>query len=306
MAIVSVEPIHPRRRSQYRDSLVTHYLLWLVTCDNAADGTAAAIYAAGIPRPGDVYVDGGGEICEVTGIDVDPRQNSDRHFEVNVEFSSPTPDQTDDNPLNQPWGYSYSYSETTEPYFIDRSDPAGDSGKNNQVVVNSAGEAFEQFQQRERGELTITITRNVASHNAAALDAYSHTINPADVVIDGITYAAGTLKLSPIGAVKSRKVLKTLQVVVYYAETITLKARHQGWHDHPLDVGFNELVGDKTLNTQMLRPIVNANGLPLGKPWPLNGKGAKMPNATDTPATLDFEPYFAHTDWTPLGLTEPS
>ncbi|MDF2434807.1 MAG: hypothetical protein JWP44_4438, partial [Mucilaginibacter sp.] len=114
-------------------------------------------------------------------------------------------------------------------------------------------------------------------------------------------FAAGTCKLSPIGAVKNRKVMSNRTVVVYYAETLTIKARHQGWHDHPLDVGYNELVGDKTKNTQLLRPIVDANGLPLQKPWPLDGTGKRKPNATVAPAVLDFQPYFT-TSWTPLAI----
>jgi hypothetical protein len=69
-----------------------------------------------------------------------------------------------------------------------------------------------------------------------------------------------------------------------------------------LDVGFNSLVGDKTLNTQTLRPIVDAAGLPIKKPWPLDGSGNKKLNATDTPAVLSFAPYFSM-DWTPLNFS---
>ena len=85
-------------------------------------------------------------------------------------------------------------------------------------------------------------------------------------------------------------------VVTYYAKTFVFKARKHGWKDKPLDVGYNELVGDKNLNTQKLRQIVDSSGLPLKKPWPLNGSGAKKPNATDSPAVLEFLPYAA-ADW---------
>ena len=302
MAVVSVNPIHPRRRAAYRDSKTTYTLLWLVKCDSAFDGPAAAIWADGIPRPGDVFVDYASQICPLTSIEVDPRQNADRVFEVLVNFDTPTPGQADQNPLDAPWGWSWSYAESTEDYFIDRSDPNGDSGTTNKNVVNSAGEAFERWLQRERGELQITMTRNEATHDAAADDQYCHTINSTAINLDGTTFAIGTLKLSPIGAVKSTKVMQDKSVVTYYAKTFQFKARHQGWLDTPLDVGFNELVGDKTINTQTLRPIVDANGLPFKKPWPLDGTGKKKENATDTPATLSFAPYFAK-DWTALNLS---
>lgn len=39
--------------------------------------------------------------------------------------------------------------------------------------------------------------------------------------------------------------------------------------------------------------------MPLAKPWPLDDKGNAKPNASDTPATLDYQPYTSM-DWSPL------
>jgi hypothetical protein len=302
MSVTDVQPIHPRRRSSWRNGTLIHTLLWLVTCDSQFDGPAVAIFADGIPQNGDVLVDGDSNVCPLTGIDVDPRNSADRIFEVLCEFTAAADNNTDTNPLDQPWDYAYSYNESTEPYFIDRSDPDGDSGTNNKPCVTSAGEAFQQFMTRERGELTITLTRNVASHNAAALDVYSHTINMATITIDGNGFATGVLKISPISAKKNVQKNKDGTSTTYYTQTLTFKARHQGWHDRPLDVGFNQLVGKKSNNTLSLQPIVDANGLQVTKPWPLNGSGAAMLNITDLPFTLDFEPYFAHQDWSALNI----
>jgi hypothetical protein len=299
MSVVSVQPIHERRRSSYRDQKTVHNLLWLVTCDAATDGPALAIIADGVPQPGTAFVNAVGEVAWLSGIDVDPRGASDRHFEVMVEFTSLGPNDPEDNPLNQPPGFSWSYQETTEPYFIDESQ----NGPNNTgvPVANSAGEAFEQFLQRERGELTITMTRNEAAHDAAADDAYSHTTNQGDVMLDGASLLAGKVKLSPISAVKSYKKLRNNTTLTYYAKTYVFKARHEGWHDKPLDVGYSELTGNKGTNTQGLRPIVDAAGIPIKKPWPLDGMGKKKPNATDAPFELDFQPYAA-ADWSPLNF----
>jgi hypothetical protein len=302
MAVVSVQPIHERRRSSYRDFKTVHYLLWLVTCDQPTDGPATAIVANGVPQYGTAFVNVDGSVAYLTGIDVDVRGNSDRHFEVMVEFTY-DPTAPDDNPLNQPWGFSWSYQETTEPYFIDQSTngPPVNGVNTGAPVVNSAGEAFEQFMQREKGLLTITMTRNEASHDAAADDAYSNTVNLNDVTLDGATLLAGKVKLSPIAAVKSYKKLRSGTTLTYYAKTYVFKARHEGWLDAPLDVGFNELTGNKTLNTQSLRPIVDSNGMPIKKPWPLDGTGKKKPNATDSPNALSFQPY-TKMDWTALNF----
>ncbi|MBV8781120.1 MAG: hypothetical protein JO353_06955, partial [Phycisphaerae bacterium] len=278
MAVTTVEPIWERRRSSYRDSKIVHYLLWLVTCNDPFDGTAAAINANGVPQDGDAYVDPAGNVCYLSGIDADPRQGSDRHFEVMVEFTDDQTATADDNPLHAAPTFAWSYENTTEQYFIDNSDSsvtnaAGDTGPFN--VVNSAGEAFEQLPVRDKGWLVITMARNEATHSAAADDVYSNTVNHADVQLDGTTYAAGTLKMSPIAATKNQKLLRSGTNVVYYAKTYTFKARHEGWHDKPLDVGFNELIGTKTTNTLNLRRIVDQSGAPVTKPWPLDGTGKK-------------------------------
>jgi hypothetical protein len=303
MSVVSVKPLHERQRSQYRDSKFAYSLVWLVVCSEITDGSATALHADGIPVAGDVFIDVAGNVAALTSIDVDLHGNGDRQFEVLCEFDTTVGGDNDDNPLDQPWGYNYTYQESTENYFIDRSDPNGDTGTANKPVVNSAGDAFQQFMTRENGMLVITLTRNVSSYSPANLDQYKHTVNMAPVTIDGTSYATGTLKLSPITATKNTVTLKNLTTVTYYAETLTFKARHEGWNQTVLDVGFHTLVGTKSNNTQSIQPIVDANGTPVTTPWPLDGTGHAKPNSTDTPANLTFSPYFAFLDWTPLSIS---
>jgi len=302
MAVTLVQPLQDRRRSSFRDGKYVHYLLWLVTTDTITDGPAAAILAAGIPTPGSVFIDTAGNLAYLSGKDADPRASSTLHFEVNCEFTTLDPAAPDDNPLHQQPGWAFSYTEGTENYFTDKS-PAGTTNAAGQVgpfvVVNSAGDTFEQFKTRERGELQITLTRNEATNDAVGNDAYSHTINTQVVSLDGNEFAVGTLKLSPIAATKQTKTLRTGITVTYYAKTYVLKARHEGWHDMPLDVGFNELTGSTVDNTQSVQPIVDDVGLPVTKPWPLDGLGNAKPNITDAPAVLDFQPY-SPAEFTPL------
>lgn len=294
MAVVAVAPIFERRRSTYRNNVMSHFLMWLVTCDNGNDGTAAAIEADGIPTAGDVFIDSKGYVAYLTALDVEPRANSDRHFEVQAEFDTPSPTAADDNPLAQAPTFSWAYENQTSSYFTDNSTNGPNGG--GVQVVNSAGEAFEQTPTRDTGVLVITMTRNEATHDAAADDVYSNTVNSGPVTLDGTVYAAGTLKMSPITATKNIKTMRSGLPITYYTRTFTFKAKHEGWHDQPLDVGFNYSVGDATKNTQNLRRICDGQGMPVTKPWPLDGKGNARQNASDPPAVLDFQPYTS-SDW---------
>src|ERR1700679_2142583 len=101
MAVVAVQPIHPRRRASYRSGIYSFFLMWLVPCDSQYDGPAPPVLASGIPPRGSVFVNVDGTLAYMTGVDVDPRGDSDRHFEVQVQFDS-APNEDDDNPLHQP------------------------------------------------------------------------------------------------------------------------------------------------------------------------------------------------------------
>src|SRR5207244_1309749 len=105
-------------------------------------------------------------------------------------------------PLSRPAEISWDYSDSTEDYFKDRTAPTA------LAVVNSAGEPFETNPQRERGDLFMVITRNEASHDAAADDTYSNTSNSDPVLIDGTLYGIGMLLCKPI---KTAKVTETFQ-----------------------------------------------------------------------------------------------
>lgn len=310
MAVVSVKELHQKRRSSIRDGKVSHTRVWLVITDDIRDGTAAALTANAnfvdmVPVYGAPLYDDNPFGPRVTSLEAQPIQESGLHFEVQAEYTIPDPsdDQNDTNPLDRPAEIQWSPSETTEPYFVDESDPP-------RPVVNAAGEPFEQFLEREAGELTITITRNEETFNAAVADTFSHTVNAAAVTIDGTEFAPGTLKLSPIQAQKVSEKWHYLGLdrpIVYYKVTYNLKARHQGWTHDVLNVGFNERVQvQETENGQpvtryKLRPLVDATGLPVRKPQPLTAEGRAKASPTDPPDVLAFYPYRLK-DWTPLNF----
>src|SRR5258706_14809974 len=156
--VVGVRELHQRRRSSYRDGKASHTRAFLVTTSDITDGTAVAIDATDgittIPGPFDFYAG-----VAFSGKDAQPIQDSGNHFEVTVEYSDDAAtDQADVHPLDRPPDVSWGNTEGTEPYFIDESTPP-------RVVVNSAGDAFDQFIERETdGAMVITVTRNEDFH----------------------------------------------------------------------------------------------------------------------------------------------
>jgi hypothetical protein len=299
MAVVSVKEKHDRRRSSDRDGKPAHTRVYLVTCNDPHDGTAVALTANDgtnrVPRYGERI----GNLI-VTSVDADPVSGSAVHFEVQVELTSAENAEQEDaqiHPLSRPPEVSWGSNETTEPYFLDESPTP-------KPVVNSAGESFESFLERERGELVITASLNEPTHDAAAADTYSNTINQDAVTIDGTTYPAGTLKLSPITASRQvedwRNEQGEVTRVVFYKRTYVFKVRAAGWNDKVLDVGYNELTGDAVKGWK-LKPILDGASVAVRKPYPLDGTGKRKPKPTDKPAELEFKPYKVKS-WSALPL----
>src|SRR3954466_14735960 len=99
MGVVSVREQHQRRRSSYRDGRETHVRVFVVVCDDPADGTRAAVTANDgthrIPSARE-DLEGSSPVARVTGIDAQPIDQSDRVFQVEVEYTTADPEQPDD------------------------------------------------------------------------------------------------------------------------------------------------------------------------------------------------------------------
>lgn len=269
---------------------------YLVTFDVANAGIFAAMTASidggpAIPAYGSAHPDNG--IIRVTSLDAELLSDSLKHYKVTVEYTANEANQAADDPLQRDPEISYSFADSTESYFKDT------TGK---PVTNSAGEPFEQFLERETGELGITIVRNEISYAPGMAVNWAHVVNDSAVVVDGTNYVAGTLKLSGITAVKSKETYTDEHgdpvTVTYYRKTYTLRARRSGWKQKPLDTGLNQ-TRQRSIPTMTgttpgpieLVPIMDSTGNPVKKPYPLDGQGKKKPNSTDEPAELEFKPY---------------
>lgn len=315
MAVVSVKELHQYRRSSIDESgNPTHTRAFLVITDDKADGTAVALtakvmsgetVAAAVPAYRSPHPKSDG--TRALSISAEPHNDSDLHFRVTVEYAIPDFGEVPDDPLKMPAEITYGATESTEPYLYDRSPepedwaPSTDGTWRGRPVVNSAGDRFDEFRERESSEEMITVVTNEATYSSRAMRAYRQTVNAEDITIDGETYPAGTLKLSPITA---QRIWHEPTAKFYYRVIKVVKSREEGWNDYVLDLGTAELdykTADPPPRHEKCNrmPILDASGQRVEKPWPLNGKGKKKPNPTDVPATLEFRPY-AWKSWAAL------
>ncbi len=239
-----------------------------VTAYSANDGTTA------IPDIGDEFKAGSAAKAKSKSAS---RVSEGLAYDVTVSYSSKSRDypQTVENPKTRPWEYSYDDQTISEQFFFDETDETP------LPMANSAGEPFDTLPEREVTIGQLTITRNTDSFSDSTAQSYRGKVNDAAVTINGVTYLAGTLRLRTWSA---RGPLVE-NGFTYWQEVITLAKRADGFDQKWEDRGYSELSSGKLI------PIRNEAGDQVVKAWPLNGAGAKKPNATDTPAVLTRKPY---------------
>ncbi len=201
---------------------------------------------------------------------------------MTVECSSKyDPETLPEDPLDKPLEVDWDFTDAREKYFYDRSDTP-------KPVLTSAGETFEELLERDTGSLVATITRNIdgnAYDPAVAID-YKDAVNSTAFKLEGKQIAVGQAKLKAYTA--SAK--KTENQITYRVARWVIEFR-KSWDDVIEDRGLRE---KKTVAGKViLAPIMHLQPpVPVEKPWPLDGAGVKKTNASDTPSTLTFKPYF--------------
>lgn len=296
-----------RRRAEWQNNIVTHFREFLVKNASPNDGTVVAMQAG--PQPGEAW-----RGLPLTRLSVEPIPNTPYYFTILAEFSTPQGSTAaTDDPLKRLPDVTWGFTDGTENYFTDNSNPP-------KKVVNSALQKFSNDLQREKGDMLITVVQNEATHDPVAADDYSHAVNTDDITIDGVTFPATVLKLSPITATKQSEtitdpVTTLTRTVIYYRRTYVFKVRNperwgeNPWRDHVLDTGNEQLVQttDPATNQviKVARPIYDAkNGTVVDQNWPLDGSGNALPSQDSVPALLEFQPY-VELPFAPLLIRNP-
>jgi hypothetical protein len=248
--------------------------------ETADDGTTA-VPAVNSTLPGDTS-------RIASSVTAKPRDNTGLLFDVEVDYETDV-NEIGDSPLTVPVDYDWDFSASSQPYFKDCSSTP-------KYTVTSAGEPLQNLLEREVGQIVVTITDNIADVGwdpvlaAQYMSEPATAKNDAPMTIDGLAIGAGQARMGGIRC----SGIKTSNGIDYRTRTIILKLR-KSWDDVIDDRGFHEKdspEGSSAGFSGKLREIVK--GVPPvkpDKPWPLDGAGAALPNAGDTPADLTFVPY---------------
>jgi hypothetical protein len=209
-------------------------------------------------------------------------------FDVEVSYERPSRGDEIENPLARPDEVSFDGSSEKTPFFLtEEEEPV--------PVVTSAGEPFEELQDRDTGIFKLVIEGNRASFHAGLYASYLYpatATNTGEVVIRGIIIGAGQGRLLAMsGSPQEENGVSFWRIrwEVAVAETWELEIEDRGFHEN-VDGKLKEIV----------------KGTPPVKPdhgWPLDGNGSAMENAEDVPETLTFVRYpkkdFGAFNWTP-------
>lgn len=243
----------------------------LVETANDTDAAIAAVEARGVPGLG----------YRTRSIRAAPIKRNPLWFEVTASYKGLTGGATSTDPLDRPSVLSGSYEEWTGPYFEDRSPTP-------KLVVNSAGDRFEEMPQRKFGSLVLQVTKNVATYNAATYDAIKFTTNGLASTIKGTAYGVDTLLFLPPSV---QEVYEQVGTTEYHYFTVTFRlATDADLHRHVVsDRGFKQFfLGDSVW-------ILSGDNQPVESPWPLDGAGVALTAAQvaagTAPAELTFLPY---------------
>lgn len=277
MAVTFVDEQLHKRRSRIQDGQKHHTRVFVVRCSSVDDGTAVALTGDdgtnAVPGIGEAHP--ADEDALAISVDAEPADDSEKDFYVTVEYSD-SPDETKGislvSPVEDPAVVDWGYEEFDEAYFTDHSETP-------LPVVNTAGEPFDPFPTRSAGVRVVTIEKNEASLNLSQMESLTKTVNSNTITIDGETIAAGKAFMAGITAVKQSRGGNA-----FYRKRYTIRLKTDDWDDRILNAGYQQLVDGER------KDIVDAEGNPVTKPWPLDEDGTAKSSPTDYDE-LVFKPY---------------
>lgn len=242
----------------------------LFDADTPPANLVAVENASGLPDVGDEYPGDDTRYAKRKGVKA---LGDGLLFEVTVEYDDELIVFGED-PLEDPDIIEWPSIEGTEAWFIDKSETP-------KPRVNTAGQPFEHFGERDAGDIFVVVTRNLESFPVATAIAYRNAVNTDAFTLDGASIGVGEAKMGMMTG-SAKQVRNGIEyVVVKYP----MKLRAD-WDDKIGSYGFQELVSGK------LKDIVK--GTPptkVDKPWPLNENGTKKTNSTDAPFEIVFKPF---------------
>jgi hypothetical protein len=172
---------------------------------------------------------------------------------------------------------SYSSVSQEESYEQDRSSTP-------KRAVNTAGVPFAERPKRQRSLRVIAVAVEVPyTSTMATFNEMDDAINSDVINLDGVSYAAKSLLLSDLSLTAA-----TMTGPTTGYKTLSFKLTHNRdtWVQKFESRGFKEKVDS------VVKPIVDAQGVPVEEPYPLAANGTKLA-LSGTPSVVELQPYTA-------------
>lgn len=272
-------------------------LVYKVVTDDRNDGPEIVMTAAGIPLIGSVYVSGNDFDPDAVVINKAASQgDSPWEWEVEVTFSTVVdsdPEDEEENPLLRPADVSYSFASRRIIPRGHYSDPLAPSGtKDFEVAIEASnGEKFDPQPEVDLAEPVLSISKNVATINAADLMSLANAVN-SDFFLGA---EPRQLKLDAPQA--TRQWNKT--VGYYWQVSYAIRFRYDTWDIQLLNQGTYYWSGGRPANPTSKTPkTVKDDG---GNPTVINLTTSGDLNTTSTPTFTRLR-FFREINFSSLGL----
>jgi len=286
MSVIKIQEIHEGRdgTADHSKSIVHKYSRhWRVWTSSVYDG-AYTVLAACPVLPGQVHPEDPIAVAGIAKCENDRRAKKVwlLHVDYSSEGSQPSGNKQS-NPLSDLPEIEWSTDTTQVPFNYD---------KDGVAILNSAGDPFENGVKDDQSYWVVTGTKNF-SFIPLWIDQYRDAVNSDAVLMDGVYFQPGQLKI------KSIKIGKWQNKNGYWYRAVTLQIKVRDappsgisagdftnvagndWRHYVLDQGTRK--NDPTDATKRL-PCHNDDGSFATKPKLLNGSGEQIVNPSTSNA----------------------
>ena len=207
------------------------------------------------------------------------REEKPELFTVDVEYSTAaagSEEEEEPDPLNEDAEVSWNTAAVNVVAEKDRNDNA---------ILNKAGDAFDPPIEVERPHAVLTVTRNQASFNGSTALAYVQKVNSA-------VFAGGA-----VGTVMCRSISATDEIknnIQYWRVTYEFEYAPEGWQPEILEQGLRDANGD---------PLKGDDGDDVTTPVPIDSSGDRITTGLPSAAIFTTFNVYEETNFNSLGLT---
>lgn len=207
---------------------------------------------------------------------------------LTYEFDPEDPEEPEESPLDEPPKFRWTAGQYTKPVIKDR---------DNEAIVNSAGDYFDPPPEIEDVRWTVNIQKNVASVPAAVLT-YAGRVNESSFTVDGVSVLAEKARIVSLDIGE----LQEKNEINYRVFTCAIEFREEGWDLELLDQGYR--IKDGTDLKDILIADENGDEQRPSSPVLLDGLGAELTDPSPETAVFLMFPVHKLLDFSVLpGIT---